>query len=64
MDGANSLLNMFLVFLAVAGGLVLVNALIDLGIGSLWSSIDLARQRLSRRWNVRQKAKAVSLPPR
>lgn len=63
MNAAGSLVNVFLIFLAVAGVLVLVNGLIDVGFQSLRSHIE-SMLHYPGRAVTRQKAKTASLPPR
>ena len=64
MSAADSLVNIFLIFLGVAGGLILINGLIDIGFGGLRTRFGRIAHHLTGRLQSRQNAKAVSAPPR
>ena len=60
MSAADSLVNIFLVFLGVAGGLILINGLIDIGFGGLRARMGRISHYLTGRLHSRQNAKAAS----
>ncbi|MCC6942983.1 MAG: hypothetical protein IT335_00315 [Thermomicrobiales bacterium] len=64
MGIADSLSDILILFLVIAGTLILINGIIDLGIAGLRTRIDALGHRLSSRANGRQKTKASTLPPR
>lgn len=62
MLGANAYTDIFLVVLLVAGIVILLNGLIDIGFGAVRRRYDSLTNRLGRT-SLRRKAGATILPP-
>ncbi len=63
MLGADAFVNLFLVVLLVAGVLILVNGMIDIGFGAIRNRFESFMQRIGRP-SIRRKPGAAILPPR